>query len=146
MHRVNVSLYAAVLTVLISHISRGKTRLLQNTPLRSHAWWGQNSQQDAQKGQTSHPPNPGGYFTRPPRVFQDSLFAQGRAFPQAKPQLLADPRFTFHASRFTVPGSDARTKLADFFSILLDVEELVDHLVGGERVEHGHDPPCEFEV
>jgi hypothetical protein len=32
--------------------------------------------QDAQKDQTSHPPNPGGYFTRPPRVCQDSLFAQ----------------------------------------------------------------------
>ena len=32
----------------------------------------------------------------------------------------ADPRFTFHTSRFTAPGSDARTKLADFFSILLD--------------------------
>jgi hypothetical protein len=31
----------------------------------------------------------------------------------------ADPRFTFHASRFTVPLSDARTKLADLFSILL---------------------------
>ena len=24
--------------------------------------------QDAQKGQTSHPPNPGGYSTHPPRV------------------------------------------------------------------------------
>jgi hypothetical protein len=32
-----------------------------------------------------------------------------------------DPRFTFHASRFTVPGSEARTTLADFFSILLGV-------------------------
>jgi hypothetical protein len=32
----------------------------------------------------------------------------------------ADPRFTFHASRFTVFGSDARTMLADFFSILLE--------------------------
>jgi hypothetical protein len=31
----------------------------------------------------------------------------------------ADPRFTFHASRFTVPESDARTPLADFFSTLL---------------------------
>jgi hypothetical protein len=31
----------------------------------------------------------------------------------------ADHRFTFHASRFTVPGSDARTRLAVFFSILL---------------------------
>ena len=30
-----------------------------------------------------------------------------------------DPRFTFHASRFTVPGSEVRTMLADFFSILL---------------------------
>jgi hypothetical protein len=30
----------------------------------------------------------------------------------------ADTRFTFHASRFTVFGSDARTKLAGFFSIL----------------------------
>jgi len=31
----------------------------------------------------------------------------------------SDPRFTFHASRFTVPESDARTMLADYFSILL---------------------------
>jgi hypothetical protein len=27
----------------------------------------------------------------------------------------ADPRFTFHTSRFTVPGSKTRTKLAGFF-------------------------------
>ena len=33
----------------------------------------------------------------------------------------ADPRFTFHASRFTALGSAARTPLADFFSILLDL-------------------------
>jgi len=31
----------------------------------------------------------------------------------------ADNRFTFHSSRFTVALSDARTPLADFFSILL---------------------------
>ena len=31
----------------------------------------------------------------------------------------ADPRFMFHASRFTVPLSEARTPLAAFFSILL---------------------------
>ena len=31
----------------------------------------------------------------------------------------ADPRFTFNALRFTAPGSEARTPLADFFSILL---------------------------
>jgi hypothetical protein len=31
-----------------------------------------------------------------------------------------DPRFTFHASRFTVLWSDARTTLTDFFSTLLE--------------------------
>jgi hypothetical protein len=31
-----------------------------------------------------------------------------------------DPRFTFHASRLTVLGNDARTKLADFFNSLLE--------------------------
>jgi len=31
----------------------------------------------------------------------------------------ADPRFTVHASRFTVLGSEARTRLAGCFSILL---------------------------
>jgi len=36
----------------------------------------------------------------------------------------ADPRFTFHASRFTVLGSAARTPLADFFSILLEFRVL----------------------
>jgi hypothetical protein len=44
---------------------------------------------------------------------------QGRNFA-------ADPRFTFHASRLTVPGIDARTLLADFFSILL---KLVERLI-----------------
>ncbi len=38
----------------------------------------------------------------------------------ARPRLLADPRFSFHASRVTVPVSDARTPLADFFNILLE--------------------------
>jgi len=64
--------------------------------------------QDAQNGQTSHPPNPG---------------APRRALSHARPRSAADPRFTFHASRFTVPGSEARTKLADFFSILLVLYE-----------------------
>ena len=32
----------------------------------------------------------------------------------------ADPRFTFYVSRFTAHGSEARTPLADFFSILLE--------------------------
>jgi hypothetical protein len=38
----------------------------------------------------------------------------------------ADPRFTFHASRFTVLVSDARTPLADFFSILLILDRILD--------------------
>jgi hypothetical protein len=38
--------------------------------------------------------------------------------PKQGHSFAADPRFTFHASRFTAPGSDARTKLADVFSIL----------------------------
>ena len=31
----------------------------------------------------------------------------------------ADPRFTFHTSRFTAAESDARKRLADFFNSLL---------------------------
>ena len=72
-----------------------------------HVWHNRRTlPQDAQKSQTSHPPSPG---------------APRRALPQARPSSVADPRFTFHASRFTVPESDARTLLADFFSIQLDV-------------------------
>ena len=37
---------------------------------------------------------------------------QGRSFA-------ADPRFTFHPSRFMAAGSEARTPLADLLSILL---------------------------
>ena len=46
--------------------------------------------------------------------------AETRLIPcnAAAPRLT--PRFTFHASRFTVPLSEARTKLAEFFSILQD--------------------------
>jgi len=57
-----------------------------------------------QKVQASHPPTP---------ARQDAPFrGQGR-------NSMADPRFTFHASRFTIPGSDARTPLADFINSLL---------------------------
>ena len=52
-------------------------------------------------------------LTRPTLARRDAPYPmQGRSSE-------ADPRFTFHASRFTVLGSEARTKLADFFSILL---------------------------
>jgi hypothetical protein len=67
--------------------------------------------QHAQKGQTSHSPNPG--------ALRRALSKQGR-------NSAADPCFTFHASRFTVPKSHARTLPADFFSILL---ELVERLI-----------------
>ena len=95
MHRVNVSLYATALTVLIS---RGKTRLLQNTPLRSHAWRGQNSQQDAQKGQTSHPPNHGGISPSRPESAKTDSSPQDAPCPMQGRNSVADPRFTFHDS------------------------------------------------
>jgi hypothetical protein len=53
-------------------------------------------------------------LTRPAPARQDAPFrGQGRSSE-------TDPRFTFHASRFPVLWSDARTTLADFFSILLE--------------------------
>ena len=71
------------------------------------------------KDQTSHPPNPG---------------APRRALPKQGRSFSADPRFTFHASRFTDTESDARTQLTDFFSILLEHEEevkVIDVRAGG---------------
>ena len=62
---------------------------------------GEYSQQDAQKGQTSHPPNPG---------------APRRALPQARPQRAKRRRRTL---RYVEVLSEARTPLAAFFSILL---------------------------
>ena len=54
----------------------------------------------------------GGLLTRPTLARQDAPWPrQGRSSA-------ADPRFTFHASRFTAPESEVRTPLADFFSIL----------------------------
>jgi hypothetical protein len=52
-------------------------------------------------------------LTRPTPARQDAPFRrQGRSSA-------TDPRFTFHISPFTALGSDARTLLADCFSILL---------------------------
>ena len=58
--------------------------------------------QDAQKGHGSHPPSPG---------------APRRAVPQARAAASEEARRTL---RYVEPLSDARTMLADFFSILLD--------------------------
>ena len=52
------------------------------------------------------------YLTRPTLTRRDA------PCPKRGRSSAADPRFTFHASRFTILGSDARTKLADFFNIL----------------------------
>src|SRR5712692_915134 len=66
--------------------SRHRESLSRPATLLWQVWDSKVLPQDTQNGQTSHPPNPGGYFTRPPRVCQDSLFAQERAFSQARPQ------------------------------------------------------------
>ena len=78
----------------------------------------QNTTQDAQKGQTSHPPN---------------LGAPKRVLSQIRRTFAVDPCVTFHASRFLAPGSEARTKLADFFITLLGVparDHMVHHSIG----------------
>ena len=51
-------------------------------------------------------------LTRPTLARQDA------PYPEQGRSSATDPRFTFHASRFTVPGSEARMPLAAFFSIL----------------------------
>jgi len=52
-------------------------------------------------------------LTRPTLARRDA------PYPRQGRNSTADPRFTFHASRFTVGESDARTPLVDFFSILM---------------------------
>ena len=46
------------------------------------------------KSRSSHPPDPGGYFTRPPCGRQDSLFAQGHTCPHAAFSHRSDPQRT----------------------------------------------------
>jgi len=72
----------------------------------------ENTAQDAQKGQTSHPPNPG---------------APRRALSHARPQRAKWRRRTL---RYVEPLSEARTPLADFFSILSDQGSAQRHLWG----------------
>src|SRR2546422_5211114 len=64
---------------------------------------GNTNPQDAQKGQTFHPPSPGGYFTHPPCVCQDRLFTLGRALSHARPQRV-NKYDTSKLAVFVVPG------------------------------------------
>ena len=80
----------------------------------------ENTPQDAQKGQTSHPPNPDGISPARPESANTDSSPQDAPHPMQGRSSETDYRFTFYASRFTVPGSAARTPLADFFSIRLD--------------------------
>jgi len=64
-----------------------------------------NIPQDAQKGQTSHPPNPG---------------APRRAVPQARPQRVKDRAYLLG---YVEGLNEARAKMEDFFSILRESEE-----------------------
>ena len=57
---------------------------------------------------------------------QDTLFAGDGPSPMQGRSSKVDPHFTCHASRFTLPGINTRTVLADIFSILLR-----------QRLEHG---------
>ena len=73
--------------------------------------------QDAQKGHGSHPPNPG---------------APRRAVPQARPQRAKRRRRTL---RYVELLSEARTTLADFFSILLVVRAYEGESIVSRRAE-----------
>jgi len=59
---------------------------------------------DPQKGQTSHPP---------------TLAHRDASYPSKTGGFEGNHRVTFYASRFTVPGNEARAPLTDFFCILL---------------------------
>ncbi len=84
--------------------------------------------QDAQKGQTFHPPNPG---------------APRRAIPQARPQRAKRRRRTLRCVELL---SEARTPLADFFSFLL--EGIQRYTTGPNEVivvdDHSTDGSAEF--
>ena len=56
-----------------------------------------------------------------PESAKTASSARGAPYPMQGRSSETDPRFTLHASRFTVPGTEARTPLAGFFSILLSI-------------------------
>jgi len=68
-------------------------------------------------------------LTRPTLARRDA------PYPRQGRNSTADPRFTFHASRFTVGESDARTPLVGFFSILV---RLADGARRGHAQTHRH--------
>ena len=65
-------------------------------------------------------PTPAGISPSRPESAKTDSSPQDAPCPKQGRSFEADPRFRFHASRFTAPGNDARTLLADFFSILLE--------------------------
>src|SRR5437016_435813 len=56
-----------------------------------------------------------------PEFAKTASSARGAPYPMQGRNSKTDLRFTFHASRLTVPGTEARTPLAGFFSILLSI-------------------------
>ena len=78
--------------------------------------------QDAQKASFLTRPTPAVTSPARPESAKTASSPRDAPCPMQGRSFSADLRFTFHASRFTAPGSDARTKLADFFSILLELE------------------------
>ena len=79
---------------------------------------GRTVSQDAQKGDLLTRPTLA--VTSPARPESAKTASSPRDAPCPKQgcSSAVDPRFTFHASCFTAAGSAARTKMADFFSIL----------------------------
>ena len=88
--------------------------------------------QDAQKGQTSHPPNPGAPRRAVPRARTQRAKRRGGTYrtlcgPFALAMGLGERKSPYSVSDSeklllnVEPLSDVRTKLADFFSILLGI-------------------------
>ena len=103
-------------------MSRFRKRSVDMPELHESAHFGQQeyTAQDAQKGQTSHPPNPGAPRravprTRPQRATGDCHLSGRWLSPSDSGTGTGQCR-----SQSPEPLSEARTPLADFFSILVD--------------------------
>ena len=70
-------------------------------------------------GQAFPPADPGGVSPSRPDSAKTDSSPQDAPYPMQGRNSATDHRFTFHASRFTVPGRGARATPAAFFSNLL---------------------------